>query len=80
MVIDFDDLQVLVKKAVVDRGDHATLLWSEDPLVAAIAQVQAAATEKMVRPSGNPNVELLAREACRPSVRASLPGSCSNAC
>ena len=28
--MEFDDLKVLVEKAVVDRGDHATLLWTED--------------------------------------------------
>ena len=55
MVIDFDDPKVLVKKAVVDRWDHATLLWSEDPFAAAIAQVQAEAPEKVVRLSGNPH-------------------------
>ncbi|MGH9203871.1 MAG: 6-pyruvoyl trahydropterin synthase family protein, partial [Vicinamibacterales bacterium] len=27
LVMDFDDLKAGVKKAVVDRWDHATLLW-----------------------------------------------------
>ena len=52
MVIDLDDRKVLVKKAVVDLWNHATLLSSEDPLAAAIAQVQTEAPEKVVRLSG----------------------------
>ena len=72
MVIDFDDLKALVKKAVVDRWDHATLLWADDRLAAAIAQVQAEAPEKVVRLPGNPTVELLAREAWQ-AISQSLP-------
>ncbi len=72
MVMDFDDLKVLVKKAVVDRWDHATLLWTEDPLATAIARVQAEAPEKVVRLPGNPTVELLAREAWQ-AISQGLP-------
>lgn len=63
MVIDFDDLRALVKKALLDRWDHATLLWAEDPLVHAIERVQDVAPEKVVRLAGNPTVELLTQEA-----------------
>ena len=72
MVIDFDDLRALVKKAVLDRWDHATLLWSEDPLAPAIERIQAEAPEKMVRLSGNPTAEILTREAWQ-AIRLSLP-------
>lgn len=72
MVIDFDDLRALVKKAVLDRWDHATLLWSEDPLVPAIERIQAEAPEKVVRLSGNPTAEILTREAWQ-AIRLSLP-------
>ena len=63
MVMDFDDLRDVVKKAVLERWDHATLLWAEDPLVAAITRVQAEAPDKVVRLPANPTVEVLAREA-----------------
>ena len=72
MVIDFDDLRALVKKAVLDRWDHATLLWSEDPLVPAIERIQAEAPEKVVRLSGNPTAEILTREAWQ-AIHLSLP-------
>lgn len=72
MVIDFDDLRALVKKAVLDRWDHAALLWSEDPLVPAIERIQAEAPEKVVRLSGNPTAEILTREAWQ-AIRLSLP-------
>jgi len=63
MVMEFDDLKVLVEKAVVDRGDHATLLWTEDPVATGIARMQAAAPEKLVRLPRKPTAELLARES-----------------
>ena len=72
MVIDFDNLRALVKKAILDRWDHATLLWAEDPLVSAIERVQADAPEKVVRLAGNPTAEMLAREAWE-AISASLP-------
>ncbi len=72
MVIDFDELRALVKKAVLDRWDHATLLWSEDPLVPAIERIQAEAPEKVVRLSGNPTAEILTREAWQ-AIHLSLP-------
>jgi 6-pyruvoyltetrahydropterin/6-carboxytetrahydropterin synthase len=72
MVIDFDDLRAIVKKAVADRWDHATLLSSRDPLAAAISLVQPEAPEKVVRLEGNPTVELLTREAWE-AVRQTLP-------
>ncbi len=72
MVIDFDDFRALVKKAVLDRWDHATLLWSEDPLAPAIERIQAEAPEKVVRLSGNPTAEILTREAWQ-AIRLSLP-------
>lgn len=72
MVIDFDDLRALVKKAVLDRWDHAALLWSEDPLAPAIERIQAEAPEKVVRLSGNPTAEILTREAWQ-AIRLRLP-------
>ena len=72
MVIDFDDLRALVRKAVLDRWDHATLLWTEDPLVPAIERVQAEAPEKVVRLAGNPTAEILTREAWQ-AISLSLP-------
>ncbi len=63
MVMDFDDLAAVVRAAVLDRWDHATLLHADDPLVRAIAAVQADAPERLVLFSGNPTAELLAREA-----------------
>lgn len=72
MVIDFDDLRALVKKAVLERWDHATLLWTEDPLAPAIERVQADAPEKVVRLAGNPTAEILTREAWQ-AIRQSLP-------
>ncbi len=74
MVIDFDDLRAIVKKAIVDRWDHATLLWNEDPLVTAISSVQAEAPEKVVRFEGNPTAELLTREAWESLSRTLPPG------
>lgn len=72
MVIDFDDLRALVKKAILDRWDHATLLWTEDPLAPAIERVQTEAPDKVVRLAGNPTAEILTREAWQ-AISLSLP-------
>jgi len=40
MVMDFDDLRDVVRKAVLDRWDHATLLAANDPLGPAVRAVQ----------------------------------------
>lgn len=74
MVMDFDDLKALVKKAVVDRWDHATLLWAKDPLAAAIGSVQPEAPERVVLLPANPTVEVLAREAWN-AIGQSLPAA-----
>ena len=63
MVMDFDDLVPLVHDAVLDRWDHATLLRRDDPLVPAIARVQAAAPDRLVLFAEHPTAEVLAREA-----------------
>ncbi len=72
MVIDFDDLRALVRKAVLDRWDHATLLAERDPLASAIAAAQAEAPERVVRLTQNPTVEVLTREAWE-AIRQALP-------
>ncbi|MBI4608943.1 MAG: 6-carboxytetrahydropterin synthase QueD [Candidatus Rokubacteria bacterium] len=72
MIIDFDDLRTIVRKAVLDQWDHATLLSAEDPLCAAIERVQAEAPEKVVRLDGNPTAEILTREAWR-AIGSALP-------
>jgi 6-pyruvoyltetrahydropterin/6-carboxytetrahydropterin synthase len=74
MVIDFDDLRAMVKKAVVDRWNHATLLSGEDPLADAVASVQAEAPEKVVRFPGNPTAELLTLTAWELISQALPPG------
>ena len=63
MVIDFDDLRTLVRKAVLDRWDHATLLAETDPLVSAIRGVQPDAPEKVVCFKHNPTAEVLTHQA-----------------
>lgn len=63
MVIDFDDLCAVVRDAVLDRWDHAALLRRDDPLVPAIAAVQAAAPDRLVLFAENPTAETLGREA-----------------
>src|SRR6266508_6888224 len=40
MVMDFDDLRHVVRKAILDLWDHATLLAANDPLGTAISAVQ----------------------------------------
>ena len=72
MVMDFDDLRALVKKAVLDRWDHATLLSRQDPLAPAIASVQADAQEKVVLLNGQPTAEILTRLAFA-AIRETLP-------
>lgn len=72
MVMDFDDLDRVVRKAVLDAWDHATLLADDDPLAAAINAVQAEAPERVVRLPGPPTAELMAREAWR-ALERSLP-------
>lgn len=74
MIVDFDDLRALVRKAVLDRWDHATLLSAEDPLVPAITGVQAEAPEKVVRLKNNPTAEVLTREAWQAISQALPPG------
>ena len=39
MVMDFDDLRDIVRKAVLDSWDHATLLAPDDPLAVAARNV-----------------------------------------
>ena len=72
MVIDFDDFRALVRKAVLDRWDHATLLSGEDPLVPAISTVQAEAPDKVVSFRNNPTAEVLTREAWQ-TIGQALP-------
>ncbi len=74
MVMDFDDLRDIVRKAVLDRWDHATLLASDDPLVAAIAAVQAEAPDRVVRLPGSPTAEVMTREAWTAIEQALPPG------
>src|SRR5262245_39715575 len=73
MVIDFDDLRDLVRKAVLDAWDHATLLDREDPLAPAIERIQAEAPDRVVRLPGQPTVELMTREAWV-AIERQLPG------
>ena len=63
MVMDFDDLRDVVRKAVLDQWDHATLLATGDPLSAAISAVQCAAPDRVVLFEGQPTAEVLTREA-----------------
>jgi len=74
MVIDFDDLKALVRKAILERWDHATLLSEQDPLVSAISAVQAEAPEKVVSFANNPTAEVLTREAWKAISQALPPG------
>lgn len=63
MVMDFDDLKALVDKHLLARWDHAALLRQDDPLVPAVARVQAEAPHKVVTLRENPTVEVLAQAA-----------------
>ncbi len=74
MVIDFDDLKALVRKAILERWDHATLLSQQDPLVSAISSVQAEAPERVVCFANNPTAEVLTREAWQAISQALPPG------
>jgi len=65
MVMDFDDLRDVVRKAVLDLWDHATLLAAGDPLGPAIRAVQHEAPDRIVLLEGQPTAEILAREAWR---------------
>jgi len=76
MVMDFDDLREVVRKAVLGRWDHATLLAADDPLAPAIVAVQGDAPDRVVRLDGNPTAELLTREAWNAIERA-LPAHVS---
>ncbi len=70
MVMDFDDLRAVVEKHVVGRWDHATLLREDDPLVPAIARVQAEAPQKIITFLQNPTAEVLAQTAFEAVVPA----------
>ena len=63
MVMDFDDLRDVVRKAILDRWDHATLLAATDPLGAAISAVQHEAPDRVVLFPGQPTAEVLTRDA-----------------
>jgi 6-pyruvoyltetrahydropterin/6-carboxytetrahydropterin synthase len=63
MVMDFDDLRDVVRKAVLDLWDHATLLNAGDPLGPAICAVQHEAPDRVVLLEGQPTAEILTREA-----------------
>src|SRR5712692_8625584 len=63
MVMDFDDLRDIVRKAVLDLWDHATLLAPDDPLGPAIRAVQHQAPDRVVLLEGQPTAEVLTREA-----------------
>ena len=70
MVMDFDDLLEVVRKAVLDRWDHATLLAADDPLAPAIVAVQGDAPDRVVRLDGTPTAEVLTRAAWKAIERA----------
>lgn len=72
MVMDFDTLTTVVRVAVLNGWDHAALLHRDDPLVPAVAAVQAEAPERLVLFAASPTVEVLAREAFR-SIAKLLP-------
>jgi 6-pyruvoyltetrahydropterin/6-carboxytetrahydropterin synthase len=74
MVMDFDDLAQLVRKALLDRWDHATLLDAADPLGPAIAAAQAEAPDRVVALPGQPTVERMTAEAWAALERA-LPAA-----
>lgn len=72
MVMDFDDLRDMVRKAVLDLWDHATLLAVGDPLGPAIRAVQHEAPDRIVLLEGQPTAEILTREAWR-RIEGRLP-------
>ncbi len=63
MVMDFDDLRDVVRKAVLDLWDHATLLAADDPLGPAIRAVQHEAPDRVVLLPGPPTAEVLTGQA-----------------
>lgn len=73
MVMDFDDLDQVLRKAVLEHWDHATLLAQDDPLAAAIAGVQAEAPDRVVRVPGPPTAEVMTRLAWEAIERALPP-------
>lgn len=72
MVLDFGDLGDIVRAAILDRWDHATLLRHDDPLVPAIAAAEPRAHERLVLLGESPTAEVLAREAFQ-SIAKRLP-------
>ena len=72
MVMDFDDLREVVRKAVLEHWDHATLLAPDDPLGPAIVQVQADAPDRVVRLPGSPTAEIMTRVAWA-AIEGALP-------
>ncbi len=74
MVMDFDDLRDIVRKAVLDSWDHATLLAPDDPLGPAISAVQSEAPDRVVILRGMPTVEVMTREAWNAIERVLPPG------
>ena len=63
MVMDFDDLRDVVRKAVLDLWDHATLLAADYPLGPAISKVQHEAPYRVVLLPGQPTAEVLTGQA-----------------
>src|SRR5260370_11853283 len=73
MVMDFDDLRDVVRKAVLDLWHHATLLAADDPLAPAIRAVQHQAPDRVVLlEGGQPTAEVPTREAW-PRLERQLP-------
>jgi 6-pyruvoyltetrahydropterin/6-carboxytetrahydropterin synthase len=72
MVMDFDDLRDVVRKAVLEPWDHAALLAADDPLGPAISTVQREAPDRVVLLPGPPTAEVLTREAWA-RLEAQLP-------
>jgi 6-pyruvoyltetrahydropterin/6-carboxytetrahydropterin synthase len=73
MVMDFEDLDLLVRKSLLNRWDHATLLAPDDPLGPAISAVQREAPDRVVLLTGSPSVETMTREAWAAIERALPP-------
>src|SRR6266508_1834571 len=63
MVMDFDDLRDVVRKAVLDLWDHATLLAADDPLAPAIRAIQHEAPDRVVLRESQPTAEALTSQA-----------------
>ena len=66
----FEDLDLLVRKSLLSRWDHATLLAPDDPLGPAIAAVQSEAPDRVVLLPGSPSVETMTKEAWAAIERA----------